>query len=75
MDTTCFGECFLLRVITGRHCFLYKPEVWCNRQVTASFETSILKEVRILYYLHNNIAMLSTPQGPKIKLLLPKCSQ
>ena len=27
------------------------PEVWCNRHVAAFFETSVLKEVRILYLL------------------------
>ena len=52
------------------------PEVSCNRHVAAFFETSVLKEVRILYplYLHNNIIMLLIPQRSKIKLLLLKHS-
>ena len=38
---------------------LLLPIVLVNRYVAVSIETSVLKEVRILYrYLHNNIKML-----------------
>ena len=55
IDRTCFDECFLFRKITGIHFFLYKfivsyLEVWWNRHVVL-FETSVLKEARILYSL------------------------
>ena len=53
MDTTCYHECFLFRVLTGRHSFFAiqtcrYPDVSCNRHVAALFETSVLKDVRIL---------------------------
>ena len=63
MDTTCFDECFLFRVITGRHSFLYKLIVTQKFGVTAMLLRSlkricalrslksILKKVRILYSL------------------------
>ena len=54
VDTTCFDECVLFRVITKTFFFIqtYRyTEVWCNRHVAALFETSILKKVRILYSL------------------------
>ena len=39
------------------------PEVSRNHHVSALFETSILKKVRILYsFFHNNITMLLIPQ-------------
>ena len=44
MDTTCFDECFLFRVITGRHPFLYKPIVTQKFDVTAMLLRS-LKQV------------------------------
>ena len=43
------------------------PEVWCDRHVAALFETSILKEVRILYPLclkqHYNAANTTKVQN------------
>ena len=36
MDTTCLDECFLFRVITGRHSFLYKLIVTQKFGVTAN---------------------------------------
>ena len=42
---------------------LLLPIVLVNRYVPVFIETSVLKEVRILYrYLHNNIKMLLIPQ-------------
>ena len=51
IDATCFDECFLFHVITGRHHFLkiyLYPKVWCNHHVAAFLETRVLKEVRNL---------------------------
>ena len=48
---TCFDECFLFYVITGRHYFSWKfivTEIFFKRHVAAFFEASVLKEVRIL---------------------------
>ena len=66
MDTTCFDECFLFRVITRRHSFLYKLIV------TQKFGSAMLlrtlkqvywkKSVFYIYYFHNNISMLLIPQ-------------
>ena len=37
------------------------PEVWCNRHVSAFFETTALKNSAFhIRYLHNNITMLLT---------------
>ena len=44
MDTTCFDECFLFRVITGRHSFLYKLIVTQRLHVTTLLLCS-LKQV------------------------------
>ena len=62
IGTTCFNDCFLFHVITGRHYFSYKFPVrlWF-------FSTAILllrslkrdlKKVLILCYFHNNSTML-----------------
>ena len=60
IDKTFFDECFLFHVIAWKHCFLYKfivtrivtyVEFCYNRHVAAFFETSVLKEVRILHPL------------------------
>ena len=51
IDTTCFDECFLVCVITGRHSFLCKLIITQRFGETAMFETSVLKEVPILYPL------------------------
>ena len=52
IDTTCFDECFLFHVISGRH-FLYKFIVSQNFGATATafFGISVLKEVHILCLL------------------------
>ena len=46
IGTACFDEFFLFHVIIGRH-HSY-PEGFCNQYDVAFFETSVLKEVRIL---------------------------
>ena len=52
VGTTCFDECFLFYVITGRHYFSLKINFslrdFFKGYVTAFFEGSVLKEVRIL---------------------------
>ena len=47
--TTFFNECFLFHVITGRHLFYRYPEVFFNLHAVALFETSVLKEVCVLF--------------------------
>ena len=54
IGTTCFDECFLFYVISGRHYFSWKFIViliLLERHVPAFFEASVLKEVRILYVI------------------------
>ena len=61
IDATCFDECFLFHVIAGRRYFFSEIVVtvrFFNRHIVAFFETSVLKEVRILRYLHNNSVVL-----------------
>ena len=51
IGTTCFDECFLFYVISGRHYFPWKFIVILiilNPHVATFFEASVLKEVRIL---------------------------
>ena len=51
IGATCFDECFLFYVITGRHYFSWKFIITLRllkRHLIAFFEASILKEVRIL---------------------------
>ena len=59
---TCFDECFLFYVITGRHYFLQNvyrfSEGFSNDHAPVFFERSILKEVRILRYFHNSITLV-----------------
>ena len=46
-----FDECFLFYVINRKHfCYISLSFLWvfCNRHVITFFETSVLKEVRIL---------------------------
>ena len=67
MDTTCFDECFLFRVITGRHCFLYKLIFTQKFSVKAMLLRSLKqifwkKSTFHIHYFHNNIIMLSIPQ-------------
>ena len=54
----------------GRHSFFthiyHYPEVWCNRHVAAFFETSVLKEVLILYPLSpQQYQNAANTKGPK----------
>ena len=72
MDTNCFDECFLFRVITGRNYFLYKLIVTHRFGVTVMLLRSLKqvfwkKSVFYVHYLHNNIAMLLIPQRSKIR--------
>ena len=76
IDATCFDECFLFHVIAGRRYFFSEIVVtvrFFNRHIVAFFETSVLKEVRILRYLHNNsvvlILMLSSKKSYPIPYL------
>ena len=59
---TCFNQYFLFYVITGRHYFLQKvylfSEGFSDNHAPVFFERSILKEVRILRYFHNNITVV-----------------
>ena len=66
---TCVDECFLFRVITGRRYFFLNFVVTARFfQTPYCFETSVLKKVRILRYLHNNSAALVLMPSSKIKL-------
>ena len=62
IDITCFDKCFLFHVINGRHCFFVKiyhyPKSFLNLHIVAFLETSVLKEVCSLNYLHNNSLIL-----------------
>ena len=54
MDATCFDECFLFRVITGRHSFLHKLIVTQRFDVTAMLLRS-LKQVfwkKSIFHIH-----------------------
>ena len=67
MDTTCFDECFLFRVITGRHSFLYKLMFTQKFAVTAMLLCSLKqifwkKSLFYIHYFHSNITMLLIPQ-------------
>ena len=73
IDATCFDECFLFHVIAGRRYFFSEIVVtvrFFNRHIVAFFETSVLKEVRIL---RNNkvvlILMLSSKKSYPILYL------
>ena len=63
IDTTCFDECFLFYVTTGRHYFLYKFIVTQRFGKTAMLLCSLKqmlwkKSAFYICYLHNNIKML-----------------
>ena len=61
IDTTCFDECFWFHLITGAIAFGKSLSLlWdsFSRHIAIFFETRALKEVRILRYLHNIIAVL-----------------
>ena len=53
------------------------PVVWCNRHDAEFFDTSVLKEVRILYPLSlpKNCNAANTKTKVQNKFLLLKCSQ
>ena len=51
IDTTCFNECFLFHVITGRHYFLHKFGTTVMLLRSLKQMTNVLKEVGILYPL------------------------
>ena len=67
---TCFDECFLFYVITGRRYFFKKVcrycEIFSTVILPSFFKKSVLKEVRILYYLHKN----STNANPKSQITI-----
>ena len=84
IDATYFDERFLFHVITGRRYFsksLSLPWDFLNRHIVVFFETSVLKEVRILRYFHNKCAVLILMLSSKIKIsvlylyILEKLSQ
>ena len=61
VDATCFDECFLFHVITGRRYFFSEFVVtvrFFQPPYVVFFETRALKEVRILRYLHNSSVVL-----------------
>ena len=61
IDATCFDECFLSHVISGRRYFFYKLVLtlrFFNRHIFIFFETSVLEKVHILYFLRNNNTIL-----------------
>ena len=61
VDATCFDECFLFHVITGKRYF-FQQVIFTVRFFQPPYcrflKASVLKEVRILYYLQNNAAVL-----------------
>ena len=62
-DTTCFDKCFLFRVVTGRHYFLYKFIVTQRFGETTMMLYSLKqvfwkKPAFYIRYLHNNTTML-----------------
>ena len=67
IETTCFDECFLLHVTTGRHYFLYKFIVTQRFGETAMLFYSLKqvfwkKSAFYIRYLYNNIKMLLMPK-------------
>ena len=68
--TTCFDECFLFYVITGRNYFSWKININLNffkHHVAAFFEASVLEEVNILGDF-STITIWCKYQSSKIKL-------
>ena len=67
IDTTCFGKCLLLHVITGRRYSLYKFIVIQRFGETAMLLCSLKqmfwkRSAFYIRYLHNNITMLLIPK-------------
>ena len=62
MYATFFGKCFLFHHENRKRLFFLKvywcSEVFLDLFVVAFFETSVLKEARVLYYLLNNKTIL-----------------
>ena len=63
IDTTCFDECFLFLVITGRHYFLYKfiatQSVGTTAMLLRSLKQVFWKNSAVyIHYLHSNISLL-----------------
>ena len=59
IDAICFDDCFLFQledVIFSKSLSLLLD--FFDHHIVVFFETSVLKEVRLLHYLHNNSAML-----------------
>ena len=68
IDTTCFDECFLFHMITGRHYFLYKFIITQRFRTIAMLLRSLrqlfsIKSVFYIRYLHNNITILLIPKA------------
>ena len=62
IDITCFDECSLSLCDHWKTMFFVKvyhyPKDFSNHHIVAFFEISVLKEVCLLHYLHNNITTL-----------------
>ena len=74
IDATCFDGYFFISCDNWKLFFLKVCcyfEIFFNPHIVAFFETSVLKEVCILRYLHNNSAVLL----PVLSLTLAKPSQ
>ena len=72
LDSTCFDECFLFHVVTGRRYFSWKFVItvrFFQPPYCCFLWTSVLKEVHILRYLHNNNTVLILMLSSKIQLL------
>ena len=65
IDTTCFDECFLFHMITGRHYFLIQISHYSGlvHVVLLSSLKQVFwkKSAFYILYLHNNITMLLIP--------------
>ena len=63
IGTASFDECFLFYDITGRYYLLWKFTLRLSKcQVAAFFQTSVLKEVRILSLQQQNNANTKVPK-------------
>ena len=66
IDTTCFNECFLFQVITGRHYILYKFRFRTTSMLLHSLKQVFwIKSALYIHYLYNNITMLLKPKVQK----------
>ena len=55
---TCFDECFLFHVTLFLKRFIATMRFFFNHHVTTFLKRNVLKEVRILHYLHSNSTIL-----------------